>query len=64
MFAAAPDLTPRDVIVMVPRVADYAPFIHSVFKGRLPYSITDRSMTCDAVTIFLALTSGLVELPT
>ncbi len=44
LFQRNPGLRPADVIVMTPDVADYAPFIESVFpKSKLPYSITDRA---------------------
>ena len=48
MFAQQPDLSPRDIIVMVPDVAAYAPYIEAVFANApaeryLPYSISDRS---------------------
>ncbi|MGB0734306.1 MAG: exodeoxyribonuclease V subunit gamma, partial [Pontibacterium sp.] len=47
-FEATPDLTPRDVIVMVPDVGRYAPYIISVFGNQpenrtIPYSISDQS---------------------
>ena len=49
-FATDPDLQPRDVIVMVPDIEAYAPYIDAVF-GRLerddprylPYILSDRS---------------------
>lgn len=48
-FAADSTLTPRDVIVMVPDIAAYAPHIEAVFgmygsndTRHIPYSITDR----------------------
>lgn len=48
MFAANPDLSPRDVIVMMPDVATYAPYISAVFGNApgeryIPFSISDRS---------------------
>lgn len=48
MFEAHPDLQPRDVIVMMPDVVQYAPFIDAVFGNApadcyLPYAISDRS---------------------
>lgn len=48
MFAADSTLTPRDILVAVPNIEDYAPFIEGVFGApesdavRFPYSIADR----------------------
>lgn len=49
LFEKQPDLTPRDVIVMAPKIDDYTSKIHAVF-GRphsderyLPYDIADRT---------------------
>ncbi|MBY4678198.1 exodeoxyribonuclease V subunit gamma [Marinobacterium arenosum] len=49
MFADDGSLSPRDVIVMMPDVAAYAPYIEAVFgnapkERRIPYSISDRSL--------------------
>ncbi len=44
-----PGLQPQDIVVMMPDVATYAPFIEAVFdtpeiqKQRIPYSIADRT---------------------
>lgn len=46
MFRQDPSLRPRDIVVMMPQVAPYVPYIHSVFAAsgqELPYHITDRS---------------------
>jgi len=48
IMAENPDIQPRDIVVMMPQVAPYAPCIHAVFNSvasvqRLPYHITDRS---------------------
>ncbi|MCP4598666.1 exodeoxyribonuclease V subunit gamma [Neptuniibacter sp.] len=48
MFEQNPDLKPRDVIVMMPDVATYAPYVEAVFSNVprnrfIPYSISDRS---------------------
>ena len=48
MFSSQPELQPRDLIVMVPDVASYAPYIEAVFSNApanryIPYSISDRS---------------------
>lgn len=43
---ADPALTPRDIIVMVPDIALYAPYIDAVFgngKPCIPYAISDRT---------------------
>ncbi|MBQ74651.1 MAG: exodeoxyribonuclease V subunit gamma [Gammaproteobacteria bacterium] len=44
LFSANQSIRPADVIVMTPNVADYTPFIHSVFKQHIHYGITDRSI--------------------
>lgn len=49
LFAADPALTPRDILVTMPDVETYAPFIEAVFgapdapEHRIPFSIADRS---------------------
>lgn len=48
MFESKPDLKPRDVIIMMPDVAQYAPYIDAVFSSApsdryIPYAISDRS---------------------
>ncbi len=45
IFSLNPDVKPGDVIVMTPNVADYAPFIHCVFKDQIHYAIADRSLS-------------------
>ncbi len=62
MFAADPTLQPQDIVVMMPRVEDYAPFIHAVFgaapaERRIPWSIADRTLaaTHPLVQVFLRL---------
>ncbi|WP_432460743.1 MULTISPECIES: exodeoxyribonuclease V subunit gamma [unclassified Agarivorans] len=50
MFEQDPELSPRDVIVMVPDVNRYGPMIQAVFgsasaETRLPFAISDRSAT-------------------
>jgi len=65
---AAPDLQPRDVIVMVPDIDAYAPHIEAVF-GRLttsdaryiPYSISDRGQNRQEP--LLAALDTLLHLP-
>lgn len=68
-FAADPTLQPREVIVMVPEVADYAPHVQAVF-GRhppgdarhLPFSLADRGQRRHDP--LLAALEGLLALPT
>ncbi|MBL0720521.1 exodeoxyribonuclease V subunit gamma [Piscinibacter sp. Jin2] len=68
-FAADPSLQPREVIVMVPEVADYAPHVQAVF-GRhapgdprhLPFSLADRGQRRHDP--LLAVLEGLLALPT
>ena len=48
MLAQNPGMNPRDIVVMMPRVAPYVGAIHAVFnsvaaKDRLDYHITDRT---------------------
>ena len=52
LFEHNPELTPRDVVVMLPDVDQYSPWIQAVFGGLdnqyddpryIPYSISDRS---------------------
>lgn len=65
-LAADASLQPRDILVMVPDVAAYAPAIHSVFGNpdnseRLPYSVSDQPRLSSHP---IALTvSELLELP-
>lgn len=64
-------LRPADVLVLVPDVAAYAPFIDAVFgtapKARhIPYAIADRPRTAEAATLrafraLLALPEGRLE---
>ncbi len=47
-FERDPTLTPRDVVVMTPRLGDYAPLVDAVFGAapearRVPYTIADRA---------------------
>lgn len=63
MFKDDPDLAPRDILVMVPDIEVYAPYIEAVFdtppneNERIPYSIADRSMRKESHVIdtFLAV---------
>ena len=50
MFEEDPGLKPKDVIVMMPDIESYGPFVHAVFDApaddllRIPFSIADRSI--------------------
>ncbi len=50
LFESDPELTPKDVLVMMPDVESYAPFIEAVFGStedeslRIPFTIADRSV--------------------
>ncbi len=50
MLEQDPDLMPRDILVMIPDIETYAPFIYAVFdtvaeeRMRIPFSIADRSI--------------------
>jgi exodeoxyribonuclease V gamma subunit len=50
LFDDLPDLEPRHIVVMIPDIETYAPYISSVFGTRstgrppLPYTIADRSI--------------------
>jgi exodeoxyribonuclease V gamma subunit len=49
MFNRDKNLKPRDVVVMMPKVAPYVPFISAVFEGaareqRIRYHISDRTL--------------------
>jgi exodeoxyribonuclease V gamma subunit len=67
-FERDPNLTTRDIIVMVPDINDYAPFIDSVFARKpgapeqyIPYSIADRSGMAEQP--LLTLVTELIKLP-
>ena len=50
MLAENPDLMPRDILVMIPDIETYVPFIYAVFHSvteesmRIPFSVADRSI--------------------
>ena len=49
LFANNPALTPKDIIVMMPDVGTYSPFIKAVFDGcddalKIPYAISDLAI--------------------
>ena len=51
----------NDILVMMPDVAEYAPFIQSVFSGSLAYRIADRS-SVENSTLFSSF-MNLLKLP-
>jgi exodeoxyribonuclease V gamma subunit len=56
MFERDPSLSPGDVIVMMPDVASYAPFIDGVFAGAneqlsIPFAISDRSASQESAIL-------------
>lgn len=61
-FDADPDLRPGDILVMMPDIETYAPYIQAVFdapedsRQYIPYSIADRSIPAESRVIdtFLA----------
>ncbi len=62
MFEKDPALTPKDIIVMMPDVNSYSPYIQAVFgsashESRIPFSISDRSISQEnpVLTSFLHL---------
>ena len=70
-FSQHPDLTPKDIVVMCPKIEDYAPFFEAVFAThwdtettgtlRLPCSIADRKL--DDTDPTLAAFIELLSLP-
>jgi exodeoxyribonuclease V gamma subunit len=63
LFAADPDLMPKDILVMTPDIETYAPFMHAVFDSvtdnsqKISFSIADRSIKNEGQIIepFLAI---------
>ena len=63
MFQTIPDLQPQEILVMMPEIETYAPYIRAVFDAqqtpsrRIPFSIADQSMrgTSRIVNGFLSL---------
>jgi exodeoxyribonuclease V gamma subunit len=57
LFEQHPDLHPQNIVVMMPEVEKYAPYIQAVFstqadkKLRIPFSITDRSLRAESTLI-------------
>jgi exodeoxyribonuclease V gamma subunit len=62
-FNRDPLLAPRDIVVMVPNIEDYTPFIEAVFGSpedesrRIPFRIADRGarQASQLIQVFLAL---------
>ncbi len=61
---ADPELKPKDIVVMLPDVASYAPYIDAVFSSKkgshfIPYAIADRGAAQESplVNSFLSLLS-------
>lgn len=60
-------LTPRDIVVMIPDIESYAPYISTVFEGRqdparkIPFSIADRTLTSEGEIAAVVL--KLIDLP-
>ncbi len=53
LFAADPDLAPKDIVVMTPDIERYAPYIEAVFAGqprpqRIPHAINDLGAVQEA----------------
>jgi len=63
LLESDPSLQPKDIVVMMPEVASYAPFIEAVFdtpedeKQRIPFTIADRGARAESsvVNTFLAI---------
>ncbi len=63
MLEEDPKLVPRDILVMIPDIETYAPFIYAVFDSvaeesmRIPFSVADRSMLKESRVIegFMAI---------
>ncbi|QUN07384.1 exodeoxyribonuclease V subunit gamma [Shewanella yunxiaonensis] len=61
MLARHPELAPKDIVVMMPDVAAYAPYIDAVFARRdgqyfIPYAIADRGASQESPLISSFLT--------
>lgn len=56
-FDELPDLEPRHIVVMIPDIESYAPYISAVFGNRssgrppLPYTIADRSVRRESLFV-------------
>jgi exodeoxyribonuclease V gamma subunit len=57
LFDELPDLEPRHIVVMIPDIETYAPYINSVFGSRssgrppLPYTIADRTVRRESLFV-------------
>lgn len=51
LFDTQPDLRPHEVIVMMPSVSTYAPFVEARFRDHLPFSIADRVGPTDSALL-------------
>ncbi len=67
-FESSPDLCPHDVIVMMPDIETYAPYVEAVFsrEHKIPFSISDRrkkseSLTMEAFLKILQLKNSRLE---
>ncbi len=62
-----PDIRPRDILVMMPDIATYAPFIEAVFSlpesdpRMIPFGIADKGLRAESRTINAFL--GLLDMP-
>ncbi|MFQ6372427.1 exodeoxyribonuclease V subunit gamma [Shewanella sp. YIC-542] len=61
LLAREPELSPKDIVVMMPDVAAYAPYIDAVFARRdgqyfIPYAIADRGASQESPLISSFLT--------
>ena len=62
-FERDPELAPRDILVMIPDIEQYAPLIHAVFGSpeqealRIPFSVADRTARTQShlIETFLSL---------
>lgn len=59
LFEQDPSLTPKDVVVMMPDVNSYGPYIQAVFgaRGQIPFAVSDRAASQESPLLqsFLAL---------
>jgi exodeoxyribonuclease V gamma subunit len=57
LFEEDPSLLPKDVVVMMPDIETYAPFIEAVFNTipdqsqKIPFSIADRSLRAESTLV-------------
>lgn len=54
------NIEPKDILVMAPDILPYVPFIQSVFRGILPYKITDAfvpkaNLQCEGLFLLMGL---------